>query len=113
MELAEQTADGVMVPAIQGRLDNQSVDQFHDRLIALVEAGRSRVLVDAAGLTYVSSLGFRALLLAAKCAAEAGGNLALCGLPVSVQRVVDLAGFGDVPNIHPPRESATAALAAP
>ena len=54
-------ADIVRV-APQGRLDTFSVPPFEQVLTEHLDAGRARLIVDLAGVTYVSSSGLRALL---------------------------------------------------
>ena len=89
MVLTEESAAGVTIVAIAGRLDTQTVHRFSDRLTELLRSGRPHLLIEASRLNYISSMGFRALLVAAKSAAANGGCLAMCSLTAPVQRVTD------------------------
>ena len=111
MELIEDNTADAMIVAVTGRLDSQSVQRFSDRLNELLCAGQSRLLIEASRLNYIGSAGFRALLLAAKRAAEQGGWLALCGMTAPISRTVEVAGLGAALPSYPSREDAFAKLA--
>lgn len=110
MDLTEEVVADVTVIAIAGRLDVQTADMLSQRLSDLLASGRARLLIEASHLTYVSSAGFRALLIAAKLAADQGGRLAICSLTAPVNRVVEMAGFSDVLETHHSRDEALTSL---
>jgi anti-anti-sigma factor len=64
MKMLEQVADDVTVLEAHGRVDSTTAKEFGDRLIALIQAGRRRIVVDFKNIAYISSAGFRALILA-------------------------------------------------
>ncbi len=112
MELAEEAADEVTVIAVAGRMDAVGARQFGERMAALLQAGRSRLLIDASGLDYIGSMGLRALMVAAHRAAAARGRLALCSLTAPVRGVVELGGFGNVFEAYGSRAEAIESFAA-
>jgi anti-anti-sigma factor len=112
MELTEEAIGEVTIVAVNGRLDAESSRQFAERLATLICSGRSRLLIDASNLSYVGSMGFRALLRAAKLADEYQGKLALCALTAPVRRIVEIGGFGDVLEYYAARDEALAKLRA-
>ena len=112
MQIQEESDNAVTVLAVAGRLDAEAARQFGDRLAALIRDGRSRLLIEASKLDYVGSLGLRAMLIAARQAADADGCLALCSLTAPVHRVIELGGFGSVFDSYPSRAEAVAKLAA-
>ena len=111
MEVTEEASADVTIVAIAGRLDTQTSARFSHRLGELVHAGQARLLIEVSQLHYISSAGFRALLLANKSATERGGRLAVCGMTAPMQRVVDLAGLELAIETYPSREEALAKLA--
>jgi anti-anti-sigma factor len=111
MDLDESKVGGVTVVGVRGRLDTTGAPFLGERLAALVDGDAPRVLVDLAGLEYVSSAGLRVLLVAAKRAAERNGRLALSGLSPKVRQLFELGGFLDLFPIHASREDALAAFA--
>jgi len=44
---------------------------------------------------YISSFGFRALLIASRFLLENNGKLVLCEIPAEVMKVVELGGFSE------------------
>ena len=64
MKLVEEVTDDVTIVEAYGRLDSTTAQEFGDRLIALIKAGRGSIVVDLKNIAYISSAGFRALLIA-------------------------------------------------
>jgi anti-anti-sigma factor len=95
MKLVETDAESVMVIEAHGRLDSTTSKAFGDRLTSLLESGHGALLVDLKSITYISSVGFQALLRASRAAAGLGCKLALCGVTGEVGRLFDLGGFVD------------------
>jgi anti-anti-sigma factor len=93
-------ADIVRV-APQGRLDTFSVPPFEQVLSEHLDAGRSRLIVDLAAVTYVSSSGLRALLSARRRARTAGGDVVLCSMAPRVREIFEMVGFISLFNVYP------------
>ena len=110
MQIAEQLAGEITVVEVKGRIDSNTAKAFGERLTGLIKDGRTRVVVDLRQLIYISSAGFRALLVAGKLADETNGVLALCGLSAEVQRLFDLGAFSDLFMIYPSRDESIAKL---
>jgi anti-sigma B factor antagonist len=112
MVLSEEAVGDIIVVVIDGRLDTHTADRFCARLAELLRSGPPCVMIEASRLSYVSSAGFRALLITAKLAAEMGSRLAVCGLTAPIRRVVELGGFHEVIETFASREEAMAKLSA-
>src|SRR5258708_15452397 len=93
MKLVEAVAEDVMVVEAYGRLDSTTSKMFGDRLISLLQTGRGSLVVDLKNIAYISSAGFRALLIANRAATGRDGKLALCGVTGEVRRLFDIGGF--------------------
>jgi anti-anti-sigma factor len=93
MKLVEGVTEDVTVLEAYGRLDSTTAKEFGDRLIALVQAGQSAIVVDLKNIAYISSAGFRVLLIANHAAAGRAGKLALCGVIGEVRRLFEIGGF--------------------
>lgn len=93
MELHEEQVGGVTAIAVGGRLDSTSAPALDERLRAAVSRPGAGVVVDLARLAYISSAGFRVLLLAAKEAEATGSRLVLCGLAGPVRQLFEIGGF--------------------
>jgi anti-anti-sigma factor len=109
MELHEERVGEVTVVEVQGRVDSTTAPALGERLSALLGAARGRLLIDMSRLEYISSAGFRILLLAAKRADETGSRFVLCGVTGKVRQLFDLGGFLDLFTIVGSREEGVAA----
>jgi anti-sigma B factor antagonist len=96
MEIAEEYAADFTIVDVKGRIDSASAKALADKLTSLTEAGRSRLVVDLGQVDYISSAGFRVLLVAARLAEGANGTLSLCRLSPEVQKLFELAAFTDL-----------------
>ena len=93
MKLVEAVAEDVTIVEAYGRIDSTTAREFGDRLVSLVQAGRGSLVVDLKNIAYISSAGFRALLIANRAAAGKQGKLALCGVIGEVKRLFDIGAF--------------------
>ena len=109
VEIAEQRDGGTLVLAVGGRIDAVSAKQFEAAVFASVQAGEGSLLLDLAGLKYISSAGLRVILLAAKQQKQRNARFALCSLRAEVRDVFEVSGFAKIHDIHPSREAALAA----
>jgi anti-anti-sigma factor len=96
LKLMEEMAGDVTILEAHGRLDSTTAQQFGDRLVALVQAGRSAILVDLKNIIYISSAGFQALLIANRATAESQGKLALCGVIGGVKRLFEISSLTEL-----------------
>ncbi len=110
METLETRENGVVILSVSGRVDAANAGSFQQQLLGLVEAGEHRLVLDLAGLDYMSSAGFRVLLVAAKRVAAVHGKLALASLQEPVREVFEIAGFSSFLRIFSTREDAVAAV---
>src|ERR1035437_10592201 len=102
MNISESKQGNVTILTAQGKLDALSSPELDKRLSSLVESGTRQIVLDLAGLDYVSSAGLRVFLSAAKRLKQAHGKLALANLSAHVQQIFDMEGFE---SILPDRKS--------
>ena len=113
MQIREDRQQGVVIVAPEGRIDSTTSAALDQHLLALAGAGERRVVVDLAGVDYISSAGLRVMLMLAKRTRESGGALVLCALGASVRQVFELAGFLPLFTVEPARDDALQRVAAP
>ena len=111
MELHEENADGIIVLGVKGRVDSATAPDLEEKLVAILATPKSRLLVDFHQVDYISSAGFRVLLVAAKRSEDNGGRLVLCRLSPKVHQLFDLGGFLDLYSVMGSREEALVRLA--
>ncbi|QYZ80231.1 anti-sigma factor antagonist [Methanofollis formosanus] len=85
--------DGWAIVSVAGRIDAGSAGTLQETLAPLVDDGQKKVLVDMAGLDYISSSGLRVLLATHKALQKQGGSVALAALTPFVQEVFEISGF--------------------
>jgi anti-anti-sigma factor len=108
MELIEIVKDSVLIVEPRGRIDATGSKPFGDRLAEVIRSGSHHVLIDLQHILYISSAGFRALLIARKLVDEVQGKLVLCGLSSEVRRLFDIGTFTDLFTICASRDEALA-----
>ena len=100
MRIDERTADDVTIFSIAGKLDTHTSPKAQDRLLGSIDSGALKVAVNLEDLEYISSIGFRVLLMAAKRLQGDGGALRLWGIGGNVKEVFDISGFASVFDIY-------------
>jgi anti-anti-sigma factor len=110
VELNESSDGPVTIIAVKGRLDSVTAPTLGERLSSALGAPSRRLLIEFSQLEYISSAGFRILLLAAKRAGESDGQIVLAGVSGKVRQLFDLGGFLDLFRICGTRDEGVAAL---
>jgi anti-anti-sigma factor len=116
---SRQFAD-VVVAVPVGRIDHGSAAQFEAALAPLVKAagdGKGALVLDFAGIDYISSVGLRVLMIAAKELRAAGAKIAVANLQPVVAEIFAISRFDRVLGVFPTVRGSiepfsTAALAA-
>lgn len=108
MEIGDEQVSETLVIAPRGRVDSVSSGELERHVVSRLDGGARRVVIDLAGVEYISSAGLRVLLVAAKRLKPPQGVLVLCGLGPSVRTVLELAGFMSLFTVEPAREQALA-----
>lgn len=99
MEITHKRFNRVDLLTITGRMDATTAPKLKQEIDSLFSEGRYRIVLDAAGLEYVSSPGLRVLIEARKRAREwkitdlEGGDVRIANLPPRIKEVFDLTGF--------------------
>lgn len=111
MELHCEEIDGdVTVLVIDGGLDSSNAREFGDRVQTLVDAGQTRLILDATKLDYISSLGVAVLLRLHGQMKPLGGDLKFVNFRGTTWDVISLFQLDKVFAIHPDVEQARQAF---
>lgn len=77
-----------------GRVDSGTAPQLQDALNAITDDGRFKIVIDLAGVDFMSSAGLRVLVNTQKnCKRYNRGEVVLANVPTNVRAALDLAGF--------------------
>ena len=110
MEITQTEMNGIVVVALQGRLDTNTSVTLEEELLNLAGEKSRRIVVDLSELDFISSSGLRVLLTAGKKSKGVNGRIVLCALTDHVKQVFDVAGFTMLFSLYPSQEEAVKSL---
>jgi anti-anti-sigma factor len=98
---------------LTGRLDSRGTDEIAVKFAALAAAEKRRVVVDLTGISFLASIGIRALLGNAKALQQKGGRMVLfVGANPAVTKTLEATGIDAlIPTFGDAAEAERAALA--
>jgi anti-sigma B factor antagonist len=95
----EKLENGVELTLIlTGRLDTMTSKQLEDEIPLL--DGKGNVVLDFAGLEYISSAGLRVLLVMQKKMNAQAGSMKLVGVLPEVREIFEITGFSGILTIE-------------
>ena len=102
MEITTRQLKDVDVVTVSGRVDSRTAPKLDQVLKGLADNRRMHIVIDLAGVEYMSSAGLRALV---SCLREVqkpilGGDLRLANPSQRVREVLDLAGLTQVFKVY-------------
>jgi anti-sigma B factor antagonist len=102
MEITAKQFKNCDLLVISGRIDSSTAPQMAEALENVTGNGRYKIVLDMAGLEYMSSAGFRALLSSQRvCKRYNRGEVVLASVPERVQEALELAGFTELFKTYP------------
>ena len=110
MDITTTQHDTAAILSVRGRIDATTAGEFEGAINRRIDNGERRIILDLAGLAYISSGGLRVLLATAKKLHNDGDRFVLCGLSVEVQKVMTLAGFTAIFSIYATESEALEAI---
>lgn len=113
MEFSDQRLLDVVIAAPVGRIDHASAEVFKQKLeplLAHCTEGSDRVVLDFSGVEYISSVGLRVLMLAAKQVKVQKGTIVIAGMQPVVKEIFDISRFNYVFASFPAVRDAVADL---
>ena len=101
MDIKVQEQGKYLVVSPSGRLDATSAQGFEAEMSKLAAGGSNFIIMDMAGLEYISSAGLRSVLLLAKTVRAAKGELRFAAFQPPVAEVFSISGFSSMFAIFP------------
>lgn len=102
--------DRLLKVTLSGRLDTPGVDRVETRFLAALVPGANNAIVDCSGVDFVSSMGIRMLVSAARGLKSRQATLALFGVQPQVAQVFHDTALGQVIPIRTTEAEALAAV---
>lgn len=103
ISVSERETTGLV--SVNGKIDMLTANQIS---ATLDEASRKtpRLVLDLAGVDFMSSAGLRIILATLKQSRANGGDLRLAAPRLAVEKILKLAGFSSIVKIYPSVEQA-------
>jgi anti-sigma B factor antagonist len=80
--------------SVQGKVDSYTAPDLTKAIEALNDNGQYKIVIDMSNLEYMSSAGFRALLIGQRnCKRYNRGEIVLAGVPRKILDALELTGF--------------------
>lgn len=93
MEISHKVQNGILMIAINGRLDAATAPVAEGEIKKMLEGEQNRLLFDLSALEYLSSGGLRVILSVAKEIKRREGKVVLAGLNQYVYEIFEVSGF--------------------
>lgn len=113
VHISKETHADVMILTLAGRIDNSTTDGLKaslDAYAATSRTGGDRLVLDFSKVDYISSVGLRVLMLAAKQSREQGGTIVVAALQPVVREIFEISRFNLVFECFPSVREALAKI---
>jgi anti-anti-sigma factor len=100
MNITEREDNGILIFALEGRIDSTGAVELDEALQTAVREGSNKMILDMVQVQYINSAALRTLAdIITKTRAQ-GGDLKLAALTPKVKRVLQIVGFDQFSAIH-------------
>lgn len=106
LRVTHSQSDDILVLEVAGRIGHAASAAFSDALAQAARGAGNQLILDMAGVDYVSSSGLQVLREAASSMTAGRGALVLCRVSEPVRIAIQLAGLLDALAIESSREEA-------
>ncbi|MDE0486001.1 MAG: STAS domain-containing protein [Nitrospira sp.] len=106
---AEQ-GDKATILIVNGRVDGSSVGILESAVQEQINTGNKTLVFDFKDLSYISSAGLRALLIAARLTQKEGGKALFCALADHIAEIFEISGFNEILDIRATRAEALGSI---
>lgn len=110
MEITAEREGRTLTAKATGRVDGVNASEFEQTLRDTIQDDDTAVILDLAGITYLSSAGLRAILLTARSLSQRKAKFMLCSPSAPIREVFEISGFDKIIPVHDTRDAAVAAI---
>ena len=100
MEINTIKENNISIITVKGRMDAVSAPVFEKDMSALIAQGEYTFIINLGALEYISSVGLRSILTAAKQLKKINGEIIFTGLQGTVEEVFKISGFQSLVMLH-------------
>lgn len=96
MDIKNKTYGDVLVLSPEGRIDHANSEEFRNGLAPFIDRCKKdgdRIVLDLAGVDYISSAGLRCFMLAEKQAKTQGGAVVVAAMQPVVKEIFEISRF--------------------
>ncbi|HEY1707532.1 MAG TPA: STAS domain-containing protein [Rhizomicrobium sp.] len=93
MNYDERLLDGSALVAVAGRIDLSNADAFKDALSATLAKVRTALILDLAGVEYISSAGLRSLMIVFRASKAEGKAFGIAALQPLLLEIFTISRF--------------------
>ena len=112
--IEDQEIDGdTHVIVLGGEVDLYTAPEFKERMVELIDGGKTRIVVDLSEATFIDSTTLGVLVGGVKRLRPSGGALALVCTDQNITKIFEITGLDRVFPIHATREEALGSLSSP
>lgn len=104
--------DRTTIVAVDGEIHVSTAPEFSGVLATTIESGRTQLVLDLTGVTFIDSTGLSVLLNALRGVTRAGGRMAVVCSNPTVLRLFEITRLDTTFDIHADPEAALAAVQA-
>ncbi len=101
---------GAMIITISGEVKGLSGRKFHRTIFQEIQEQDVPIVLDLEGLTYISSMGLRSILLVAKRQQDNKSKFAVCSLSGPMRKVFEITCFDRIMPVLDSRSEAIATV---
>ena len=98
--------EGTALVELAGELEVVSVDEFSVRMADLAGGGRSHVVIDVGGITFIDSSGINAMIRAVRSIEDRGGTAVIAAPSAIAQRVFAITRLAQLVPVEQDRQTA-------
>jgi len=111
-QISDQSVDAeTHLIELGGEVDLYTAPEFKERMVQVIEEGKTRVVVDLSKATFIDSTTLGVLVGGVKRLRPSGGSLAIVCSDQNIQKIFEITGLDRVFPIHESREEALSAVA--
>lgn len=110
LETEVRKINDVSVLELNGEIDVYTAPQFREAISDLITSGQKDLIIDMAGVSYMDSSGFGALLSATKKLKPSGGSVSLVQCNSAIDRILKITRLDTVFVTYQAIDEAIAAI---